>query len=273
MAKDRTYHRSCLKKKFDEYYTTMYEVEFLFREVIDIEQLKGKTIWLPADGETSNFTIYLKEQKDIIQYKDLIYTWDDMFEHEDLFESADYIITNPPFSRIMEMLELLKRHDKKFFLFGSLGMITGYAKIYDNNEVFYMRRTLPDRNKDYFETPIKMEKTGDYKTYVNLTIYMTNMELRDNEYVRSKRKPRSIMNKSFDEIPHVWYETEDGKKLLNIDFIRNYPNDYDGYAMVPISVYLSAYKDYFEYYGEQRSKGHCSDGKSRYWRIIVKRKI
>lgn len=137
------YHRNKDRKTApsDEYYTKYEEVKFIFEELLLKEDLKDKIIYCPADGEESNFVIYLKQHKDDIQYKELIHTSDDMMMHEDLFQKADYIITNPPFSMLRnDILPLLKRNNCNFFLFGSLINNKYYLKTYSPNECKYIRR-------------------------------------------------------------------------------------------------------------------------------------
>lgn len=276
--KNRKYHidRANSKDKkapTDEYYTKYEEVEDIFENVIYKEDLKDKIIYCPADGEQSNFVIYLKDHKDDIQYKELIYTSDDMMTHEDLFERADYIITNPPFSILTkEILPLLKRLECKFFLFGSLGAQHYYINIFSPNECKYIRRS-----KWMFNTPFTTEQTGRNECFVSGTCYITNMNIK-NTLKECHKMPTGFLTKTIDEIPNV-FSLEEGFEYLNIDRMENYPKDYYEPVWCPITVFHYKYTKYFEYLDPKDSKGRqklstfpYSDGRNRYSRVLVKRK-
>lgn len=51
-------------KPSDEYYTTKEEVEYVFTQIIDTQQLEDKIIYSPCDSESSEFTIWLDDHKD-----------------------------------------------------------------------------------------------------------------------------------------------------------------------------------------------------------------
>lgn len=273
---DRGFHKTG-KTTFEEYYTTYKEVEYLFTAVIDKEQLRDRIIYLPADAETSNFVIYLKEHKNDILYKELIYTSDDFRTHEDIFNKTDYVITNPPFSLIPEMLTLCKENNCKFFLFGSFNMIYKYLKIYKVDECKYIQRSLPFSR--HFECPQKMTLTGDYKAYVDGVIYMSNMDLLNNKSLYIGREPEKILKKSYNDIPHVYTTTDIGdiRPVLNIDAMNDIPYDYDGYILLPVTCYLHKYVKYLEYtYRDSNTDKKYinglkyTDGRSRYVRCLCR---
>lgn len=275
--KNRRHHLGRLNSKdkkapLDEYYTKYEEVEDIFNNVIYKEDLKDKIIYCPADGEQSNFVIYLKEHKDDIQYKELIYTSDDMMIHEDLFKRADYIITNPPFSILAkEILPLLKRLECKFFLFGSLMMQHYYIHTFSPNECKYMRR-----GDCGFNTPFITEQTGRNECFVSGTIYLTNMNVKDT-FKECHRMPKKFLTKTIDEIPNV-YSLEDGYEYLVIDRSDNYPKDYYEPVWCPITVLQYKYAKYLKYLNPKDSKGRqklytfpYSDGRNRFLRVLMQR--
>ena len=91
----------------DEYYTPRILVEPI------IKYLKPcSTVWCPFDTENSEFVKVLKEKGFKVIYSH-IWNGQDFFEYEPN-ESYDYIISNPPFSRKLEVLDKLYKIDKPF---------------------------------------------------------------------------------------------------------------------------------------------------------------
>jgi hypothetical protein len=88
----------------DEYYTPPILVEPI------IQYAKG-TIWCPFDTEDSEFVIQLKKNGNKVIHSHI---WEDkdFFEYEP--EQYDMIISNPPFSRKLEVLERLYMLNKPF---------------------------------------------------------------------------------------------------------------------------------------------------------------
>ena len=254
-------HKSCPP---DEYYTKYEEVKYIFEELLIKEDLKDKIIYCPADGEKSNFVIYLKEHKDDIKYKELIYTSDDMFTHEDLFQKADYIITNPPFSLLTKkILPFLKKNNYKFFLFGSMINNFLYTKYYKPNELKYIRRII----RINFETPFISDITGEKECYVNGILYMTNMNINENN---KEAKPyEKFLTKSLKDIPNVY----DENNYLVIDKMHDFPNDYYEPVLVTNSCYQYKYTKYFDYFDYCIRRRHkYTDNKRRFIRCLVQRK-
>jgi hypothetical protein len=105
----------------DEYYTPKILVEPI------LKFLKQKsTIWCPFDTENSEFVISLKEQGHKVIYSH-IWLGQDFFEYEPS-EHYDYIISNPPFTSKLKVLERLYNLDKPFAMI--LGLpILNYQEI------------------------------------------------------------------------------------------------------------------------------------------------
>jgi len=96
-----------MKNKNDERYTPPILVKPI------LKYIKPKsTIWCPFDTEDSEFVIAFKE----LGY-DVIYTHidngEDFFEYEPSVD-YDYIISNPPFSKKLKVLERLYKLNKPF---------------------------------------------------------------------------------------------------------------------------------------------------------------
>ena len=96
-----------MKNKNDERFTPPILVKPI------LKYLKpNSTIWCPFDTNNSEFVILLEEagHKVIYSHIDL---GQDFFEYEPN-EKYDYIISNPPFSRKLEVLERLYKLNKPF---------------------------------------------------------------------------------------------------------------------------------------------------------------
>ena len=89
----------------DEYYTPPILVEPILN-YIPI----GSTIWCPFDTEDSEFVIQLSKNNNVV-YSHIWYG-QDFFTYEP--ESYDYIISNPPFTRKLEVLQRLYELNKSF---------------------------------------------------------------------------------------------------------------------------------------------------------------
>ena len=258
----RIFHKQ--GNKNDEYYTIIEEVEYIFNEVIK-EDFNDKIIYCPFDGDESAFVKYISEHKEL-GYKDLWWSSDDFKNHEDLIEKCDVIISNPPFSLLIrEILPMFKKYNKKFFLFGSLSNISCYIRTYLPNEIKYIRR-----GKFGFKSPYdKIQQTKGDLIYVASTIYLTNFNI--NKTYKEYSPNNKFLSKTFNDIPHVYYE--DG--TLTIDKMNDFPNDYDEIILCPVTCLEHKYQKYLDFIGVPIRKYQAvgySDNKTRFIRILVKRK-
>jgi len=91
----------------DEYYTPVILVKPI------LKYLKpNSTIWCPFDTENSEFVILLKEAGHKVIYSHIWYE-QDFFKYEPT-EDYDYIISNPPFTKKLQVLERLYKLNKPF---------------------------------------------------------------------------------------------------------------------------------------------------------------
>lgn len=100
----------------DEYYTPKSLVELII-PYLD----KNKTVWCPFDTENSEFVLTLKENGFKVIYSHIAYG-QDFFKYEPN-ENYDYIISNPPFSRKLEVLDRLYKLNKPFAMILPLPML------------------------------------------------------------------------------------------------------------------------------------------------------
>ena len=100
----------------DEYYTPRILVEPI------LKYLKpNSTVWCPFDTENSEFVILLKEKGHKVIYSHIWYG-QDFFEYEPE-EEYDYIVSNPPFTRKLEVFERLYKLGKPFAMICGLPIL------------------------------------------------------------------------------------------------------------------------------------------------------
>lgn len=100
----------------DEYYTPPILVKPI------IEFLKpNSTIWCPFDTEDSEFVILLKEKGFKVIYSH-IWLGQDFFEYEP-DEPYDYIISNPPFTKKLDVFKRLYELNKPFAMICGLPIL------------------------------------------------------------------------------------------------------------------------------------------------------
>lgn len=120
------------KKSFnikDEYYTPKVLVEPILK-YID----KSLTVWCPFDTKNSEFVLLLKENGNNVIYSHLKDD-KDFFDYEP--EDYDIIVSNPPFSRKIEVLNRLYKLNKPFAMLLGLPILN-----YQNICNFYLDKEL-----------------------------------------------------------------------------------------------------------------------------------
>jgi hypothetical protein len=93
-------------KKQDEYYTP----KMLVQPIIQFLK-KGSTVWCPFDKESSNYVILLKESGFNVVHSHIDES-KDFFEYTP--ENYDYIVSNCPFSKKLDVLKKLYLLNKPF---------------------------------------------------------------------------------------------------------------------------------------------------------------
>ena len=91
----------------DEYYTPQILVEPILKYI-----KPNSTVWCPFDTENSEFVILLTQAGHRVIYSH-IWNGQDFFEYEPT-EQYDYIISNPPFTKKLAVLDRLYKLNKPF---------------------------------------------------------------------------------------------------------------------------------------------------------------
>ena len=309
------------KARIDEYYTLYENVEDEIRRYIgnDKDLFKDKVILLPCDNpEWSNFTKYFfdnfnnfgikklisssynkdgqgdcfifdKENIDSLKwgdFKTLKLKGDGDFASEQVTsfrDEADFVITNPPFSKIKDFFPWLK--EKEGLKFSIIAPITcvDYIGIFPSlkdkecwfgggeNKKTSMSFSVPDKQKN--------KQTGElgglYK-FGNI-IWLTNIE----DGVIVKDLELNTMSHNLEHNKKLAKKKYAYKKYINssaieIPFLDAIPSDWDGLMGVPITFLLKDNRKQFEIVDRKDRGlilGYDENGKEiiPYSRIIIKR--
>lgn len=102
--------------KKDEYYTPKILVEPILKYI-----KPNSTIWCPFDTENSEFVILLKAKGHYVIHTHIWYE-QDFFTYEPR-QSYDYIISNPPFTKKLKVLDRLYKLNKPFAMIMGLPIL------------------------------------------------------------------------------------------------------------------------------------------------------
>lgn len=258
------------KLKDDEYYTPYDTVRFVFEECLKNVNFKDKTIYCFCDSEESNFVKYLKANQLKMGFKELWYTWDDYNNHEDLFEKADYVITNPPFSKIVHDLKPLIHKTKKFLLFGTTQNLLSYYHHFIDIQGFRLLRII-----GYYNFGRERNVQISFITNIEEAVGNRKKEFLKNEY-------KNLKDNVYGDV--ILIDGTKIKNVLTLDRMKDIPIDYQDFMLVPSTVLFEHYFYLFDLYYDTvkqgivykdfiKDKDHAniySDGKSRFIRILVK---
>lgn len=234
MKKKLTLHKGVIN---DEFYTRKEDVE----NCLKYFDFSDKIVYCPADGEESEFVIYLKGK-----CKELIYTSDDFRTHFDLFQKADIIVTNPPFSLKKTFFEFIKKAECDYLFLGHNIIPKGWVnEITDSGmKVFWEIRRFKNRPEQVC-----------CKWYTNLDI--DHIPMKNHVEWCPKTEPDDILNiKDIDgvkrDLPYFSYE--------------HVPEKWTGRFLVPITWdYMYKYLNLKIYTRNQPTK----NGKAVFDKLIV----
>lgn len=289
--------------KNDEFYTRFDDIQAELNFYKD--QLKGKVIYCNCDDPSeSAFTDFFKLNFDYLGIKKLIctrYQKSNLFTYSDqekrsgyrleitstnkndkkpikielqgdgdfrspecieLLKEADIVITNPPFSLFREFVAQLIKYNKQFLIIGSDNAIT-YKEIFK----------LIMENKiwcGYTRVKEFGQPDGTFKKFGNIS-WFTNLDVK-------KRHENIILYKTYkgNEAAYPKYDNHD---IINVDKLKEIPNDYEGIMGVPITIIDKYNPEQFEILGVANSARWINyecltilNGNKIYNRILIKNK-
>jgi len=115
MVEDHTWLRQSSWNEKDEYYTPAILVDAIIPHIP-----KGSKVWCPFDTENSEFVLRLKEEGLEVIYSH-IWEGQDFFDYEP--EEYDCIISNPPFTKKLDVFKRLFELGKPFAMIMGLPIL------------------------------------------------------------------------------------------------------------------------------------------------------
>jgi hypothetical protein len=307
------------KEKNDEFYTQLSDIENEVKYYKD--HIKGKTVFLNCDDpEESMFWKYFAMNFEYLGLKKLISTHFEtdkpsykleLFydnnkdgkinsldtiktpliqngdfrspESIEILKECDLVLTNPPFSKFREYIELLMKYEKKFLVLGNMNAIT-YQEIFkfikenkiwtgvDNGGNKWFK--VPDHYEIETENRIKIEN-GDKYFSMGSICWFTNLD-------HKKRKEKILLYKTYygNESGYTKY---DNYHAIEVSQVKDIPFDYEGIMGVPITFLDKYNPEQFEILGSADDKSFyipifgkyegriTVNGKQPYKRIFIKK--
>ncbi len=192
-------------------------------------------------------------------------------------QEADIIVTNPPFSKFIELFALLVKYNKKYLLISNQNAIT-YKEIFPyikngqawigyqfGDMAFKVPQDTPPRNTRFW-----VDKNGQKWRSLGNAMWLTNLE--------TKRKHQQLQLTSY--YTPSKYPKYDHFNAINVSKVCEIPMDYNGIMGVPLTYLKYHNSDQFEIVGEAN---HGSDnefdlfkptinGKELFKRILIRNK-
>lgn len=268
MAKKRNSLRDARTAKNDEFYTLLADIE---KELSNYEeQFRGKAILCNCDDpRRSNFWRYFHENFERLGLRKLTATFfsEEAFamtyeggadsdigvgEQEPLLwlgdfrnsecigylEEADIVVTNPPFSLMIEYIGQLMEHQKKFLLIAGINVLCC-------DSVFPCLRE-GRISKGYNTVKDFIQPDGQVKSFGNIC-WLTNLDItHERPRLLDKLKEQGYCYYAGNEKNYPIFYNCNG---INVDRLNELPVDYEGMMGLPIT-FLDYYNpDEFELIG------------------------
>ena len=262
--------------KNDEFFTRYEDIE---KEVsVYRDHFADKSVYLPCDGETSEFWRYFVDHFDDLKLKSVArssYNKDGRGDMEifdgnvtiegDLLDDgsldgssvalhiqrSDIVVTNPPFSRFRDFMAVVLNSKKEFLVVGNIMAVT-YRDIFP---YIRDRAVWPGVTKvSQFDTP-----TGETRRMGN-TIWYTNI---DHAY----RHVPVVATKTYTGHESE-YPTYDNYNGIEVSRWENLPNDYDGIMGVPVTAISKINPEQFDIIDKRRDL--YLSGVQKFERLLIK---
>ena len=186
-----------------------------------------------------------------------------------LLKQADIVVTNPPFSLFREYVAQLVEHGKRFLVIGSMNAVT-YKEIFpmikDNRLWYGPSISSGDREfgiPDHYPLTAathRTDKDGNKFVRIKGVRWFTNLD-------HKKRHEELILGRKYTPEDYPRYDNYDA---INVDRVKDIPEDYPGVMGVPITFLDKYNPDQFEIVGMDRPLIAESTGKQSRFRIMGK---
>jgi len=249
--------------KNDEFYTQTADIEKELKYYKD--NFENKIVYCNCDDpRKSNFTKYFQNNFKKLKLKKVISTYLDSKGNGDFrspeciefLKESDVVVTNPPFSLFREYVAQLVEYDKNFLIIGYQNAI-GYKKIFPlikENKLWLGY----NRVKNFDQPDGVVKKMGNVLWFTNLKHKKRNEDL----CLCKKYTPEE-------------YHKYDNYNAINVNLVKEIPEDYLGVMGVPITFMYKYNPEQFEIIKFRKGdddKDLSVNGKYPYYRILIKRK-
>lgn len=258
---------------------SLFDVEPL-KDTIDEEKKPYKVIINEVEDLNNDGTIDLVDVEMLLKNKKNVLTLLEgsgdfrSIECIELLKEADVVVTNPPFSLFREYVTQLIEYQKNFLIIGNVNAIT-YSEFFPlikDNKV-WMGASIHSGDREFRvpdSYPLKaagyrIDENGNKYIRVKGVRWFTNIDYRE-------RHEELILYKKYNPDEYPKYDNYDA---INVNVTKEIPFDYDGYIGVPITFLDKYNPEQFEIIKFRKGddgKDLVVNGKSPYFRIIIKRK-
>ena len=261
-----------LRAKDDEFYTTTETIEKELRNY----DWTGKKVFCPCDYENSNFVSYFRRLGVDVRFrrnpfpvrldllgnpiKDRTFETDD--EYWDGVNWSDVVVTNPPFSKFRDFIDILIASGKKFLVLGS-NVACNFKNVFEYVQAGKLWAGYSCHFNGEFIRPDGSTKKVPVTWYTNLEKTPCAPFVAKNGYSCADLKARGL-----------WKVYDDRPDILFVKAVADVPVDYDGLIAVPPNAFwrfLDGGWEFVEY------DGFCNgvltiDGVNPPMRIVIRRK-
>lgn len=283
--------RAAKDLKNDEYYTRMVDVEEELNHYWS--QFKNRVIYCPCDDpEWSNFWLYFKTHFNEIGLERLISThyvsegqsYKLEFDGEneirtdldgngdfrspeclEILWDADIVVTNPPFSLIRDLVDVLMGYNKKFLFLGTIQAVK-YLNIFPYVRAGIIKPGYHFNKSMWFYVPEgsktktkKVDETGRPIVNIGTICWYTNLKV-------DKETEPLILTESYSPEKYPKYDSMD---VIEVSKLADIPYDYDDFMGVPIT-YLAKH-DPAKFYLWDITNDAYLDGKALFARAIIRK--
>ena len=240
--------------------------------VLSVEKMiRGKKIIL-TDEEVSSF---LSKKESIKKLQG-----DGDFRSKECIrylKDSDIVITNPPFSKFIELFSIITKYKKKYLLISNQNAIT-YKDIfpYIKNNLARVGHHFGDmafkvpQHTEPRKTRFWIDEDGQKWRSLGNAMWLTNLDVK-------KDRKRLVLEHLYDEKKYPKYDNFDA---IHVSRVLDIPVNYYGIMGVPLTYLKYHSEDEFEIIGEAN---HGSDneydlfkpqikGKDTFKRILIKRR-
>ncbi|MYB76856.1 MAG: modification methylase [Chloroflexi bacterium] len=194
----------------------------------------------------------------------------------ELLAQADIVVTNPPFSLFREYVAQLMEREKKFVILGNMNAVT-YKEVhplFKEDRIWY-GPSISSGDREFGVPPYypltaatsRVDENGNKFIRVKGVRWFTNLD-------HKKRHEELPLFRRYHRDPGA-YPAYDNYDAINVDRVRDIPEDYDGVMGVPITFLDKYNPQQFEIVRFRKGddgKDLRVGAKEPYFRILIRRR-